>query len=188
MPVLDWLLTQNTDALFTPQWADLRRLVYPPQALADRLHRAVEFFPCDLLFVHRDAERSTRTARVAEIRAVLQPNPPAICVVPVRMQEAWLLFDEANLREAAGKPSGRNPLGLPTMNRVERTPNPKNILHQALIDASGFRGRKRRHFPIRERVHRLASLITDFSPLRLLPAFRALEAELRDTLHARGWA
>jgi hypothetical protein len=104
------------------------------------------------------------------------------------MQEAWLLFDEPTLREAAGRPHGRNSLGLPPLRRIERIPDPKMTLHQALVEASGFHGRKRRQFPVRERVHRLASLIADFSSLRKLPAFTALEIELRETLQTYGWA
>lgn len=181
MPILNWLLVQHAAVAFAPQWADLRRLLRPPRDLRQRVIRAVELYPCDLLFVHRDAERAPRAARVAEIRAVLEPTPPAVCVVPVRMQEAWLLFDEAAVREAAGKPTGRISLRLPPLRRAEAVPDPKRVLHQALIAASGLGGRKRRQFPVRERVHRLATLLQDFSPLRALPGL----CSLRGRTHSR---
>jgi len=188
MPILDWLLSQNASTVFAAQWADLRRLLYPPRDLEDRIIRAVELYPCDLLFVHRDAEREARSTRVDEIQAALGPDPPAVCVVPVRMQEAWLLFNEPALREAAGNPNGRNTLSLPPPTRVEAAPDPKSILHRALIDASGLRGRRRRQFPVNERVHRLATLLEDFSALRKLSAFDALEQDVLRVLTEQGWA
>ena len=149
---------------------------------------AVEMYPCNLLFVHRDAERAARQVRVAEILRVLGASPPAVCVVPVRMQEAWLLFDEGAIRAAAGRPTGMEPLPLPALRRTEAVPNPKSVLRDALVTASGLRGRRRRQFPVMERVYRLAVLIEDFSPLRELAAFGALEHDLRMTLEGNGWA
>ena len=53
-------------------------------------------YPCDLLFVHRDAERESIEQREKEIRESLEKSamertPPVVRVIPVRMQEAWLL-------------------------------------------------------------------------------------------------
>ena len=67
-----------------------------------------------MLFIHRDAEREPHEKRVAEVEAALegvelgetQPVP----VVPIRMQEAWLLFDERAIRYASGNPKGRTPM------------------------------------------------------------------------------
>ncbi len=109
LPLLSWLLrTHGVERALQAEWADLRRLPNPPTGLTDRIRRGLELYPCDLLFVHRDAERASHADRVGEIHGALrqvaaaQPIPPAVCVVPVRMQEAWLLFDEAALRTAAG--------------------------------------------------------------------------------------
>jgi len=52
--------------------------------------------------------------------------------VPVRMTEAWLLFDEAAIRRAAGCPNGSMPLELPSLKTSEDIPDPKTILHEAL--------------------------------------------------------
>jgi hypothetical protein len=117
--------------------------------------------------------------RYEEIRIANNTGLPHVCVVPVRMQEAWLLFDEAALREAAGRPSGRNALNLPRVNRWEALPNPKEVLHVALRAASGATGRKAKKFPPAQAVHRLAALVTDWSPLRALPAFQRLENDAR---------
>jgi hypothetical protein len=103
------------------------------------------------------------------------------------MQEAWLLFDELAIRTAADNPRGRMPLDLPLPERLEEIPNPKDMLWRSLLSASGLRpGRLRRFFPA-PRIHRLAELIEDFSPLRRLSAFEALEDDLRATLAERSW-
>ena len=110
LPVLRWLLRQHCENLpIQPGFSDLRRLRKPPRRLAERIERSIELYPCDLLFVHRDAETESIDKREEEIRAALEESArgkmaPVICVVPVRMQEAWLLIDETALRRAAGNP------------------------------------------------------------------------------------
>jgi hypothetical protein len=193
LPVLHWLLLDlNFSGSLEQQWADLRQLPRPPRGLPERIRKAVELYPCDLLFVHRDAETMPLSERRQELRSAVQnaglgDPPAAVCVVPVRMMEAWLLFDERALRQAAGRPSGRHPLGLPRRQHLEDLTDPKGILHRLLVEASGVTGRRRKKFPTVERVHRLANLIEDYSPLRVLPAFRELEQDLRDVLQANRW-
>jgi hypothetical protein len=196
LPVLTWLLRVNgvTMAL-QPVWADLRRAYLPRRAdLTARLRAALHLFPCDLLFVHRDAEREPRERRVAEIRRALDRlpvelrKPKAICVVPVRMQEAWLLFDEAAIKQAAGNRAFRGSLDLPPLKELEGVPDPKAVLHDRLRRASGLRGRRLRTFPVGQRARRVAELIADFSPLRALPAFQALETDVRTVVWEFGWA
>ena len=101
------------------------------------------------------------------------------------MTEAWLLFSESAIRTASGNPAGTNTLALPPLTHVERTPNPKQILHNALREASGLQGRRLRQLSVN--VYRVAELIDDFSPLRGLSAFRDLEADLCSVLEAKGW-
>ena len=80
--------------------------------LADRILYALEYFPCNLLLIHRDAEGRSRDERLQEITNSLQvvfpitQEIPSVCVVPVRMTEAWLLFSEDAIRYAAGNLSG----------------------------------------------------------------------------------
>jgi hypothetical protein len=174
------------------QWADLRRLPSPPKELAHKIQMGLKLYPCDLLFVHRDAEKAPAGKRRSEItRAVQQvPGdklPPMVCVIPVRMQEAWLLFDEAALRRAAGNPNGQEPIHLPRPPDAQRVPDPKSLLHEALKNASGLSGRRRKNFPVTARIHRLADLIASYEPLLQLSAFRALQNELRQTLQEHGW-
>jgi hypothetical protein len=189
LPVLGWLLQQHSARSFQPQWADLRKLPEPPRTLPERVRAAVELYPCDLLFVHRDAERESRELRVREIRQHLGrlPDHPVVCVVPVRMQEAWFLFDETSLREAADNPRGHMALALPPLGDIEAIPDPKNLVHDLLRSASGLRPGRLRRFHPATRVHRLAELIEDFSPLRGLSAFQALERDLRSLLEEKSW-
>jgi hypothetical protein len=127
LPILTWLLRVNgvTMAL-QPVWADLRRAYLPRRAdLTARLRAALHLFPCDLLFVHRDAEREPRERRVAEIRRALDRlpvelrKPKAICVVPVRMQEAWLLARAPDNDSKTSLPVRRRP-GTPALDHGER--------------------------------------------------------------------
>jgi hypothetical protein len=103
------------------------------------------------------------------------------------MQEAWFLFDEAAIREAAGNPNGAQQLEMPSLQVIEKIPDPKEILLGLLKDASGLSGRRLKSFDARAHVHRLAQVIEDYSPLLLVPAFNALDAELKKILIANGW-
>lgn len=189
-PVLTWLLRQHSTRDFVSQWADLRQLRQPAKSLSEKIGWALALYPCDLLFVHRDAEGKSRDVRVTEIREHLvqaAPEHPAVCVVPVRMQEAWLLFNEAVIRLAADNPRGRMPLELPPLERLEDLADPKDLLWSSLMTASGLRpGRRHRFFPA-ARIHRVAELIEDFSPLRRLSAFQALEEDVKAALAERLW-
>ena len=192
---LRWLLVENgVTAPLEPVWADLRALPKPPAGLVERIVAAVDFYPCDLLFVHRDAERESRQVRVDEIgrafqkcRSDLFASRPCVCVVPVRMTEAWFLFDAGAIRHAAGNPASRTPLDLPEVGGLEDIPDPKQNLLQVLRDATELPLRRRQKFSLVQAIYRLAELIDDFSPLRRLPAFAALEAEVRSAIRAHGW-
>jgi hypothetical protein len=191
IPILVWLLRRHgVSRAIQPAWADLRRLRRPPQKLVDKVAVSLDLFPCDLLFVHRDAEGIPYGLRKAEIVAALAelrgPCPPAVCVVPVRMQEAWLLFDEVAIRHAAGNPNGQQPLDLPRLQELELLPDPKQLLHELLREASGLRGRRRKKFSVETGARRMVEFVEDFSPLLELPAFRKLDEELRGTVHGLG--
>jgi hypothetical protein len=102
------------------------------------------------------------------------------------MMEAWLLFDEPAIREAAGNPNGRSELDMPRLDRLEALPDAKALLHEILRSASGLVGRRGRQFRVRAAVHRLADIIDNFGPLRSLPAFRELERDVGAALRERG--
>lgn len=186
LPVLVWLLREHFGNIpIQPAFSDLRRLRNPPGQLFERIANGVELYPCDLLFVHRDAERETMHRREEEIReslarSAIDTTLPVVCVIPVRMQEAWLLIDESALRRAAGNPLGRRPLIVPDPRRLEDLPDPKQTLHELLRQASDLHGRRLARFDrdVRRHVHRVAQQIRDFRPLRRLSAFQKLEHEV----------
>ena len=193
IPILTWLLRQVVGPKpIQGEFSDLRRLPNPPNRLAERIDRSVELFPCELLFVHRDAERATIEHRVAEIRRAVRKTSvatwPMVCVVPVRMQEAWLLIDENALRGAAGNPNGKEPLDLPRIETLEGLPDPKRTLHELLRQASGLQGRRLRRFNERLSGQRVAELIEDFRPLYRLLAFQRLSADVAGAAKEHEWS
>jgi hypothetical protein len=188
---IDWLLRKYLPAdRFIPEgrWADLSKVPARHRSLDNKCRVALDLYPCEILFVHRDSDNRRKEDRVEEIRRALVPldlnSLPWICVVPVRMTEAWFLFNEAAIRQAAGNPHGTVALTLPSLNRIESEPNAKKILHDMLRNASELNGRRQKKFRPDKAAHRLGELITDFSPLRQLPAFSALEEEVRRTVNA----
>jgi len=184
MPILDWLLRETGSVeMIAPQWADFS-IGTKPRNLHDRLKFALQRFPCDLLFVHRDAERQDPKMRYEEIQIAAKalseaPMPPWVCVVPIRMQEAWLLFNEVAIRNAAGNPNGQVVLNLPKLSTVEEIPDPKQILHHQLKAASGLHGRRLKSFSVSGAAALVTQYVSDFTQLRALPAFRHLESDIR---------
>lgn len=190
MPIIEWLLYQHCPGIAVkPEWADLGRLRCPPKLLSERIFVTLDLYPCDILFVHRDAERESYEMRHAEISRELDrlDAPPAICVIPVRMLEAWFLFDELAIRKAAGNPHGRNPLNLPNVNSLENLPDPKDILFNLIRDLSGLSSVRLKKLNLHQCAFHVSKFIDDFSPLRFITAFRLLESELEATLVAHGW-
>jgi len=104
------------------------------------------------------------------------------------MTEAWLLHDEFAIRCASDNPNGKVALALPAVKDIEHIPDPKAVLHAALLDASEFTGRRRekRKGEFARRRIRTAELIVDFSPLHILPAFQAFFDEVRVALVGLG--
>ena len=143
--------------------------------------------PIDVFIVHRDADGPGSGERRDEIaRAFRQLDPPHrhLPVVPIRMTEAWLLLDERRIREVAGNPRGRTPLHLPGASEVERQADPKARLAQALLAASGEKGRRRERVARRFNEHRrqlLHSLDLD-GPITNLGAWKELLADVERTV------
>lgn len=188
LPIVNWLLQQHSRFAIAPTWADFSMLGSPPRSLAERVSLALELYPADLLLVHRDAETAPREHRLTEIQGACAPHPRqlVVAVVPIRMHEAWLLFDEPAIRSAAGNPRGRADLELPAVHSVERVPDPKSVLYAALRTASGLSGRHLKRFKVRTAAYRVSELITDYSPLRGVSAFDALERELVEAIRNHG--
>ena len=194
MPILTWLLRQYLpNWAIQPQWADLWRFPSLPKALHQKIKTTMDFYQCDLLFVHRDAEAISLSDRLVEVSTAVEEArqstrlPPCVGVVPVRMTEAWLLFDADAIREAAGNPNGTIYLNLPRLTKLEDVPDPKTILHNLILEATELGSRRKRHFKVKHAVQRIPEHIQDFSPLRELTAFSNLEEELTRTISSQCW-
>jgi hypothetical protein len=193
IPILTWLLRENGVAYtIQSEWADLNRVPHSKRRrLEDKIYLSLELYPCELLFVHRDAEREARETRVREITTAITNAGTSVlamsCVVPIRMQEAWLLFDESAINHAAGNSSNRESLNMPPISRLEDLSDPKTELHERLKQASNLKGRRLSGFPVSEYARRVTEFIQDFSPLRALSAFAALESELQQIIEQQGW-
>ncbi len=144
MPILAWLLHEHLPhCAVQARWPDLGRLRRPPKGLHEKIQAAADLSPCNVIFVHRDAETASLQDRQSEVDEAVSLAcktaviPPAIAVVPVRMMEAWLLFDEQAVRDAAGNRNGTVDLGLPRLADAEDSPDPKSLLHRAILEATG---------------------------------------------------
>jgi hypothetical protein len=177
VPVLTWALRAVTSQSYFEPSFECRRGEVGREV--DRVSLALR---PDILFVHRDAEREPLDVRRREIPTTRRG---VVRVVPVRMTEAWLLGSESAIRKASGNPNGSMRLEVPSLSKLESLPNPKQILRDLLLFASGHTSpRRRRRFQrdIGQHVLRVAEFTDDFSPLRQLTAYRAFEEELRVAL------
>lgn len=177
-PIVQWILDQRYRHLpYTMQYASN----LPPvrEGLRKRIIAATKLFPCEILIIHRDAERTTLLERTDEIKheanGIDEPYVPAI---PVRMIEAWLLLDEDAIRRAANNPNGTSALDIPTHHQWEKLPDPKETLFTLLRTATGLNNRRLNKFNVYEARIRLSKLIQNFEQLRSLEAFQIFEEQL----------
>jgi hypothetical protein len=189
-PLIEWLVRETAPSLqYVLEHVGPRDGVLENRGLNARLERTLKLFPaCSLLLVHRDAEKADWPERQAEVDLAItavSADAPHVPVIPVRMTEAWFLFDEAAIRRAAGNPGGEALLDLPSLSRVESVADPKEVLQRALEEAAHPARRGRRSGPSAGVMYaNLANHIRDFSPLRALPAFQRLESDLARALVA----
>ena len=190
---LRWLLENNgVRRPIEGGWFNPGTLPQRPVRLADRIRAAIQLDEsCDLLFVHRDGENDPdplqkRQREILDALEHIEPRPPHICVVPVRMTEAWFLHDPVAIRMAVNNPKGRAKLQLPPPDQIESL-DAKSRLHELLRDATEKKGRRLRSFSEGRAFQRLAELVEDFAPLRGLAAFRSLETELQAVIQTHGW-
>lgn len=185
-PLIELLFSAHTELAYQVNCAE----GLPPMSggLRARIDSALELFPCDFLFVHRDAEGVAATVRQQEIEVSWlgsQQTATLICVIPVRMTEAWLIADEKPIRLAVGNPFGTESLGLPAVKNIESLPDPKAVLFEALKVATGWNATRKRKFNPHPYRHRVSELADDLEPLRKLGSFRHLEAQIQS--HLEKW-
>jgi hypothetical protein len=180
IPLLDLLLSDLCDA---PIAAIAMANASIPKSLQlrERIGQAVTLFPSEILFVHRDVDAQTTQQRVKEIEDTAKgySTVKLVCVIPVRMTEAWLLTEEESIRRAVGNPRGTTELNLPSLGRLEALPDPKEELFRCMRLAVDLNSRRMRGFIPEQHRHKVGEQITDLSKLRKLPSFVHLENQLR---------
>lgn len=175
--IIDWLLDQEKDIAYKGEF--VTTCLSAKAGLEARAERAVKDYACDLLFVHRDSEAMSLSERQNEIRTDLARfKHPYVIIVPVRMSEAWLLIDQQAIKSAAGNKNNKTQLQLPSIEKLESLSDPKETLFALLKESTGLSGRRLQNFNPDKARHLVPERIDDFSPLRKLTAFRALEADL----------
>lgn len=189
VPFIKWVLERFAgDRVAEVTWADLSRVRRRPTTLVDKIVESVRLYPCDILCVHRDAEAQPYECRVREIAEAIGLagqqgiRAPHVCLIPVRMQEAWLLLDVSAIRRAAGNPNGSVQLSLPAANRIERTPDPKQLLYSLLRMASELSGRRLCAFQPGRCALLVPAFMGDVGVLRQLPAFQRFEADVQASM------
>lgn len=190
MNIIKWLL----DDLYPKMpnigtFGDFRMLQKPPKKgdVKRQIQYAQHLYPFDILFYHRDAETTKNNIadeRIAEIKEQLEESnlSKTVFIIPIKMMENWLLFDENAIKKAAGNRNYNKPIVLPTVNRLESLNDPKLLLHNLLKEVSGLKSRQLKNFNVNQAVHLVAENISDYSVLRQLDAFKKFEKNLKDII------
>lgn len=196
MPIINWALKEilPSNVAIEHEWANLYYAKSKPKKLKERIDYVLDRYPCDVLFVHRDAESKNLGIienRITEIENAWPKNIPQkyIPVIPVVMSEAWLLIDEKAIRNACGNPNGKHDIEMPSIGKLESCPDPKKMLEELLIDASGAKGRNLEKFK-RDLSHAkflVSQNIDSFDRLRKLYAFKLFESNLKNKLVELGY-
>jgi hypothetical protein len=179
LPILRWLFDQHLEGfVLDGRWADPAEFTAEGHKLPEKIPAALLRYPCDVVFVHRDADDTDARPRYTEIQMAMKslPDQPFVCIVPVQEIEAWLVLNEGAIRSAAGNPGGSTKLSLPSKSRIERTAQPKELLKALLREAAPRKPR----FSVGEMVTRIPDFIEDFAFLRGLSAFDQLEQDIAE--------
>lgn len=179
IPLINAVLDLHCDKPYSTTFAT----ELPKGALRERIAQAIRMYPCDMLFVHRDADRASVAEREKEIQeaaAISAEGITAICMVPVRMTEAWLLVDVQAIRRAAANPSGRIELNIPPIDRLETIPDPKAVLFDVLAQATELSPQRLRRFDRNRARRQISGFMEDYDVLRQLPSFAHFESQVRD--------
>jgi len=165
-------------------FADFRFLPNHPKGLTEKVKNAMNYYPFNVVFIHRDAE--TTNTKIIEQRQKEILNEldeelylKIVCVIPIKMMETWLMIDPEAIKKAAGNRNYEGKIELPSLKNLEKENQPKVTLHELLRVASGLKSRNLKKFNPDKAVHLVAENIDDFSKLRNLVAFKAFETDLK---------
>jgi len=185
--ITKWLLDNLFPQLPTSiDFADFRQLPNPPHKseIQKQIESAEKYYPFDLLIYHRDAEstdiKMVENRKIEVLGQIAEKQKSiVVCVVPVKMMETWLLINKEAIKKAAGNRNFKEEIDLPSINRIEKEPYPKDKLIEILKTVSGLTGRRLVKFNVFQAIHYVAENITDYSALRNLAAFNIFEKDLK---------
>lgn len=137
----------------------------------------------DVVFVHRDADNAGVDVREQEILSAVQgliDGERVIPVIPVTMLETWLLSDKEAIRRVAGNSGYRGGLGIPPIRQLENARDAKQLLLNALCEASQTQGARREKFKKRfsEMRARLTYDLDHNGPVQNLASYQAFRAKI----------
>lgn len=149
-------------------------------SVKEKLQALVKHFPrTDVIFVHRDADGVGCKAREKEIEDAVGDIfevTRVVPIVPLRMLETWLLADANAIKKVAGNTDQRCRIEcLPAPRLLENVANTKDLLLDALCEASKTEGGKLKKFKKRfsEMRARLVSDLDIDGPVRDLPSYKS---------------
>lgn len=179
--IIDWTFLTVLGREVNGERADFSFQKRPPISLAEKISAAANLYETGLIIIHRDAEKETIHDRDKEIETAIEAANSAgktLKIIPVRMTEAWLLFDaEAILKTAAAAKNTVMPV-LPDFKKLEMLPDPKETLSELLRKASGLAGRRLKKLNVPFLIQLLPQFINDFSPLEKLPSFQHFRQQI----------
>jgi hypothetical protein len=124
------------------------------RTVREKLTALLRHYPhADVIFVHRDADTAGIPAREREIFDAalgVVSTSKVIPLIPVTQLETWLLTDSNAIKRIAGNGKHRGELAcLPTIRQLENVADAKNLLLDALCEASQTQGGRLRKFKAR---------------------------------------
>ena len=191
LKVIDFCLRNHLgEVILRGERAETNRLTPRPKSLAEKIELCIDYYEPDVVFVHRDAEREPLLNRQNEISNALEEleknhfDGKIICVIPVKMMEAWLLTNESAIRYAAGNPNGKIKLEIPEVKRIESIVNPKQKLRDLISEASELKGRRLKKLKekLNHAVHLVAEYTEDFTKLESLTSYKHFEKQVIEHL------
>lgn len=188
LPVIDFTLRKyHATVSFKGERADFSRLLKKPKSLSEKIESVVDLFNPPVLFVHRDAENEKSATRLNEIEEAIQiaskkisPEKEFIKIIPVKMTEAWLLFNEKAIRKASGNPNGNVRLNIPKIKTLESIQDPKSILEKLIKDSSQLSARRLKALNLRFCIQLVSQNIDDFTPLNNLKSYNHFEEQIKN--------
>lgn len=175
IPMINWCIRQYCITDISPVVADFTSLKPKPKTVVEKLRAARNLYSNKNLFiVHRDSDNVNPGDREREINeAISSMNfvKPCLPIIPNAMTEAWLLVDERAIYKAVNNPNGQDQFKLPNINIIEKIRNPKNVLFELFISASGLSRRRHSSIDLFMCRQRCALFITEFQKMGNLSSF-----------------